>query len=392
MEPALNKADIEAKINQIKSFIEVDGTNPHLFINLGDLYHKISKNDEAEDCYLKSLKLSDSPVAQSRLGLVKISKHQFQDAENIFNKVIKTEEGESSTLIFNLALAQYHLMKWGRALKNFIKAMDNGVSETACLPHISRCYRHLYDFKSAKENCISWLDKTNSADAKGYLALLEMDSGNSAEANKLAYEVLKADPDNADAGIVIGTHLVEEHDILKARNQFNRIIKNENLNARALFGLGLTHMYEQEHAKALQYMEQGSSMIPNDTGMKVAIGWAKVNIQDLDGAEKVFMETIQINRKFPEGHGGLAYVLALKAKMHQAKESMEMAFSLDPDSFSASAAKSVIIGYEQNLDESTKYLSNVLESPQGPGQKSMMEHLEIYMKNHPPQKDKTDSE
>ena len=68
MEQTNIKTDIQDKISQYKSFLEVDPDNPQLLINLGDLYHKISMFDDAVGCYEKSLELTNSPIVKSRLG------------------------------------------------------------------------------------------------------------------------------------------------------------------------------------------------------------------------------------------------------------------------------------------------------------------------------------
>lgn len=371
-------SDIQKKIDQFKSFVELEPENPQLLINIGDLYHKISMCDEACNYYEKSLSIEPSDIVKSRLGAVKITQHQFHDAEIIFQQILDNDKDQPA-LLFNLALAQYHLRKWDEAIAGFINAMELDADKISCLSFLTRCHHHKHEFRQARKYCSQWQAETDSTTAKGYMALLEMDSGNPAQAVITARAVLELDPDNSDAAIVVGTSHIENQDVEMAENHFNNVLKREQNHPRALFGLGLSYMHRQQHKTAIGYMKQASKLMPTDTGIKIAIGWSQVADNDLNGAETSFRETIDLDRNFAEGHGGLAYVYALKGKMALAKKEMEKALWLDSTSFGAVASKSVIIGYEQGNQKATEYLADALERSPGPGQKPIIEHIQTYV-------------
>lgn len=373
--------DIKNKIGQYEQYLKVDPQNFQLLINLGDLYHRISDFNKAVDCYQKSLNLNDSDITKGRLASIKITQHQFEDAEEILFELLKGD-ADNSTLQFNLGLAQYQQKKWSESETSFKAALDKGADRVRCLAYISRCLHHQHLFDNAKVICNDWIKQSNSTEAQGYLALLEMDSGQSERGREIAYEVLKDDPDNTDAGIVIGISDIEEQNIEAAIKRFEKVLSNEATHPRALFGMGLTHMHQQRHAQAIKLMEDASRQMPNDTGIKVAIGWSKTTQQDFKGAEAVFREVIRVDRNFSEGYGGLAYIMALQGKLDEARDAMQRAQWLDPGSFGAAASQSVILGIEKGTDNAIEYLANALEMPPAPDQKPIIEHVRTYLKKY----------
>ena len=383
MNPQGNVTDIQNQIGQYEQFLKVDPQNPQLLINLGDLYHKISDFNKAVDCYQQSLELDDSDIAKGRLASIKITQHQFNEAEAILTE-LRHEDSDDPTLLFNLGLSQYYQEKWQEAEHNFRTALDKGADSARCYFYITRCLHHQHNFDDAKAICHDWVTLSQSTEARGYLALLEMDSGQSEKACEIAYEVLKDDPDNTDAGIVIGISDVEEQDIEGAVKRFEKVLFNDATHPRALFGLGLTHLHQQRHAQAIKLMDNAARQMPKDTGIKITIGWAKTSQQDFKGAEAEFREVIRLDRNFSEGYGGLAYILALQGKLAEAKEAMQRAQWLDPGSFGAAASQSVILGIEKGTDDAIEYLSNALEMPPAPGQKPIIEHVRTYLKKYGP--------
>lgn len=376
-----NIAEIQNKIGQYEQFLKVDPKNPQLLINLGDLYHRLSDFDKAVNYYRKSLELDDSDITRSRLASIKISQHQFDAAEEMLLGLVE-KEASNPALLFNLGLAQYHQRKWSEAETNFRKALEHGSDNAIGQEYLIHTLHHQHKFDEAKTMCHSWIDQSGSTKARGYLALLEMDSGQGEKAREIANAVLEEDPDNIDAGIVVGISDIEEQDIDVAIEQFERVLANQPDHPRALFGLGLSHLHQQHHDQAITLMEQAAKQMPRDTGIRVAMGWAKTTQQDFKGAEAIFREVIELDRNFSEGYGGLAYILALQGKINEARDAMQRAQWLDPGSFGAAASQSVLLGIEQGTDKATEFLANALEMPPAPGQKPILDHIRTYIEKH----------
>lgn len=378
MTPQNNISEIQNKIGKFQAFLEADPKNSELLLSLGDLYHSISDFDQASDYYQQSLEISNSDIAKSRLASIKISQHQFAEAETMLKELI-TDGPINPALEFNLGLAQYQQEKWKDALKHFKLVLDAGIESGKCLSYITRCYHQSGDMEQAKAYCTQWVENTKSSESKGYLALLEMDDLNHEKSRELAQEVLKSDPENADAAIVMGNYQVENQDIENAVEYYNTVLKANPKHPRALFGLGLTHLYEKNYNEAINLMESASNQMPNDTGVKIAIGWAKITNDDIKGAEQAFRDAIDIDRNFSEGHGGLSYTLVLQGQLESAKKEMKAAYRLDKNGFGVAASMAAFKSIDQGHEVATKFLAETLERPAVPGQKPMIEHIQTYL-------------
>lgn len=378
---ASDELSIRNRIAQYEQFLSTDPENQQLLLSLGDLYHQVSDFSNAVNCYQKTISIAPNAIAQGRLGAVFISQQQFDKAEEIFRTLLDKEHNNPA-LLFNLGLSQYYQRNWESAKDNFTRALEMGAEREHCLPYLAQSHHHLSQYDDAIAAANEWKSLSNSNRAKGYLALLQMDSGQAVAARELAYEVLKEEPDNSDAAVVVSTYEIEEQEIEAASERLRRVLAVNHDSPRAMFALGLTHLHQLEHDKAISLMEKASAKIPSDTGMKVAIAWAKTSKKDWAGAEKAFLDTIATDRSFADGHGGLAYIYALQGKVDLAKEELKTAQWLDPSSFGAVAAQSVLLGLEQGSEKAVNFLANALETPPGPGQKPIIEHIRTYMKKY----------
>ena len=382
---------IQEKIARYKTFAEADPNNPELWFTLGELYHKSANFSEALTSFDRVLSiLPDNAVALSNKGMVFISQHQFHDAEKLFSNLLRANPNDPA-LLFNNGLAIYHQERFADAYHYFCAAKDAGAAASACYPYMVRTQHHMGNLATAIQHCEEWISETGNNESKGYLALLEMDNHNKDKARQIAQAVLLNDPDNVEASIVAASYEVEDQDIEKAAALFDHALEVRPNQPRAMFGKGLTHLYNGNHAEAIRLIRAAAEAMPKDTGARVALGWAQITSQDFQGAEKTFREIIDIDRNFAEGHGGLAYVLAMQQKIDLANQSIKTATWLDPHCFGAGAARSVIIGSGGNTERSIKYLANLLEQPMGPGQKPMIEHIQVYLTKRAKQEEQNNS-
>jgi tetratricopeptide (TPR) repeat protein len=100
--------DVTGKVHRYESYVRADPGNPLLWMNLGDLYHKLSRFDEAIACFERCL--HDHPEytsARSNLAAVMISQHRFVEAERLLRALLE-EAGNDPALLFNLGVSLYY--------------------------------------------------------------------------------------------------------------------------------------------------------------------------------------------------------------------------------------------------------------------------------------------
>lgn len=384
METALSLDKLEKRVKQYEAYAKADPQNGLIWLTLGDLYHQQSRFDEARGCYEKCLALTpETNAARSRLASIFISQHRFDDAEAKLRELIATGDDDPAVL-HNLGLSLYYQKRWQEAETCFEQAHARGVSAPECFAYLSRCRHYAGDMQRAIEWCQQWVDARRDADGQGYLALLHMDNGNMAEAEPLARATLARSPHNADAAIVAGTASVERQEIKEAAAWFKRVVERQPDNARAWLGIGLVHMYLQQHEQAVEALQRARQLIPENSGTVVTLGWAKLAMRDISGAERVFREAVEVDRNFAESHGGLAVALAMQGKVDAAREAIKVATRLDSRGFGAAFAQSILLKLRGQDERATRLVAALLEQAPTEGARPLIEHIRDFLRTRVP--------
>jgi len=377
------REDMAGKIERYESYVRYDPGNALLWMNLGDLYHKVSRFDEAIACFERCL--HDHPEftsARSNLAGVMISQHRFAEAERMLRALL-TEAGGSADLLFNLGLSLFYQGRWAEAERAFGEAQACGLTTPESYAYRARCRHHAGDMGQAIQFCQQWVDATGNAESRGYLALLHMDQGDLAQARHLADEVIRISPDNVHAGLVLGTVSIEAQEIVQASAQFERILAREPGNARAWLGVGLARLYQQRHADAVAALEKAVQIIPDSVGIRVTLGWATLAGKDVVGAERTFRDAVEVDRNFGEAYGGLASALALQNRIDAAREAIRRARRLDPHGFGCLFAQTVVLKLQGKEQAATDLLANMLQQAPRPDGKTLIEQIEIFTRKNP---------
>jgi len=378
MMPDSAAGSLELSIAQHESYVKADPHNALLWLALGDLYHRAARFEEAvaafERCLVESPQHS---AARSRIASVRISQHRFSEAEAILLELV-AEEPDKAPLFYNLGIAQFYQDKWGEAQQSFDRALSLGLKTRDNLAYLTRSLHRLGRMSEAIESGSRWMAEAKDDASKAYLALLEMDDGNMPRARELAQEVLARDPENLHASTVAGTYSVEEQDMEAAERFFNNVLRREPENPRAWLGAGLVQLYQQKHAEAIAALEKAVSLMPDNSGTIVALGWARLAAKDARGAERTFRQAVAVDRNFAEAHGGLASTLALQARVDEAQQEVRVALRLDRAGFGASFARAVLLKIRGKEELAKELLAKVLQQAPAEGGKPLIEHLRIY--------------
>jgi tetratricopeptide (TPR) repeat protein len=381
MSPA---SDINQSIARYEAYVRADAQNPLLWLNLGELYHRASRLDEAIACFERCA--HDHPAyasARSHLARVLITQHRFPEAERIFRELLASQDRDPS-LLYNLALSLYYQKDWAAAEPLFLEAKEQGVATPDCFAYLARCRHYAGDLAAAQAWCQQWVDASRDVQSRGYLALLAMDSGQLTDARCLAAEVLAESPDNTHANLVAGTGSIEAQEIEQALRHFELAISREPDNPRGWLGVGLVHLYQQRSEEAIAALRKALDLLPDSVGVAVTLGWALLASRDARGAERIFRAGIEIDRSFGEAHGGLASALALQRRIDEAQQCIRRAERLDPTGFGAAFARTVVLKTQGHHDAATDLLARALQRSPQPDGKSLIEQIELFARKHPP--------
>ncbi len=376
--------DIHSAITRYESYVRADAQNPLLWLNLGELYHRVSRHDEAIACFERCL--NDHPQfsgARGHLARVFISQHRFTDAEKVLEGILASGD-QDPNLLYNLGLSVYYQRRWPEAEVYFLRAQQAGVTTPDCYAYLARCRHYAGDLQQAVKLCQQWIDTARDAQSLGYMALLQMDQGDMENAHRIARQVLAESPDNTHASIVAGTASIEAQEIESACSHFEQVLAREPDNARAWLGVGLARLYQQRHKEAVVALDKAAQLIPDSVGIAVTLGWAQLSSRDANTAERTFRRAVDIDRNFAEAHGGLAAALALQARVDEAQQAIRRAQRLDARGFGAAFARTVVLKLQGQHQAATDLLAGVLQQSPKPDGKTLLQQLELFTRKHPP--------
>lgn len=373
-----NPAELQKSIERYEQYVKVDPDNILLCMNLGDLYHQAGRLDDAIACYERCSSMQpEHPGVRSRIAAVMITQHRFADAEKVLRELLANGESDAA-LLHNLGLTLYYQKRWDEARSCFADASDNGLKAPMNYAYLARTLHQLGTMPEAIEAGRAWSESAQDIESKSYLALLYLDSGNTEGGRQLALDVLQTSPQDVDANVVAGVASAERQDNSDARAHFETALRHDSENGRAWLGLGLTHLYEQENEKAIDALENAVRIFPDNPGILVSLGWAKLIAKDPTGAERVFEHALQTDRNFGESHGGLAAALAFQQKLDRAQEEIKLARRLNPRGFGAEIAQTILLAVQGHEQAATEVFAKMLERSPQDGIAPLVEQLRIF--------------
>jgi tetratricopeptide (TPR) repeat protein len=281
-------------------------------------------------------------------------------------------------LLHNLGLTLYFQHHFADAAELFAEAATGGLAAATNFAYLARSFHHLGQMTDAIAAGERWMRLAPGVDSQSYLALLHMDDGNTEAGRQLALDVLLQDPENVDANVVVGSSMVERQESEQARRHFETALEQDRENGRAWLGLGLVHLYEQQHDQAISALQNAVRIFPDNSGMMVTLGWAKLINKDPAGAQQIFEIALNVDRTFSESHAGLAASLALQMKLDRAQEEVNLAKRLDRNSIGAEVAMSFIQAAHGNQQAAADAFSRALQRSPQEGLPPLIEHLKIY--------------
>ncbi len=369
------------EIERYESYVEADPENSLLWISLGDLYHRAGRFDNAIACYEKCLLFDeDDLVARSHLANALISQHRFTAAEQVLDSVLRATP-DDPVLLHNLGLTRFYQRRWADALDAFRAAHDHGLEDTRNLEYLVYATHHSDDTDGALALARQWLEAAPGPRTEGYVSMLEMDHGDMHAATERAQNVLRQEPDNPDASIVVGTWQIEQQEIDAAIEYFERVIRIEPDSPRGWQSLGMAYLYQRDFPRAIATFEKALTFMPDSATTFLLIGWAQLASKDAVAAERRFRQAIEADRNFGEAHGGLATALIFQNRQQEAREEIKRSLKLDPDGFGAVFANSIFLKLQGKGNMADKMLGRLFEQTPRKGEKPLIDYIQTFVRH-----------
>lgn len=354
--------ELQASLVRYRSYLAQDPNNLNLLYQIIDAQTRLGEYRLARNEITAALCMFPNDAGlRFRLATLELASGQSADAANTL-RALQSDGIDNSVIRYNLG---YAMMLQGdyesaKAVFEIIPSDDLKVPRSRVM--LARCLHHMDEMENGLEHIRKYVNgNEQDAEGLGVLALMEWDKGHYADAVAAAKRALVVDPNNIEAGIVMGSHALDEQDIDEAKDDFKRVIQRHRNNGRAWSGLGLAYMADMELTDAMSALQNAIKYMPNHIGTWHTLAWCQIVEGDLVSARSNLEAALALNRNFSESHGGLAVIAAMEKRYDDAEPLIRRALRLDPNSFSGRFAQSLLVNHT-DPENAAKLIREILNS------------------------------
>ncbi len=310
-----NRADGKETAKYMERLSSLDPDDLNLKVRLGILYTDLNRIDEAKGIFKEILEvIPTSDKILYYLGALYQQTNEFDDAITFFSR-IDTESSlfqdsnvQIGKMLNMMALDEYREGS-DRAMKKFVHFINTTSQKHSELNiELKTILAGFYDDIEQTERAISLLEDLNKdpafdSDNKYFLALLYEKDGRRKDAIATLKNIVKVEPDNADALNFLGYSLLEEGTELKLAFEFiSKAVKLRPDDGYIRDSLGWFHFKQGEYQKALEELSKAWSLVNNDSVITKHLAMAYERAGQLGKAEYYFKKALTFCKEDTEKH------------------------------------------------------------------------------------------
>lgn len=310
--------------NLFKSLLEKEPENIELLGELGGLYQKTGRDEDALSIYQQILAIDDKNLmAMNNLGSIYRKLKQYRESVSILEQGIIVDE-HNIQLFYNLGFTYKEMEKYPGAIHCFEMVIAHNKDDVLAYNHLGSIYSLQGDYSKAIEtlnrgvkidpnhpvlhlNLAHCYEKVGNVDAAsleyeaalrskpgwfeaidGYADLL-LSKDNAVHAQDLVGQALSLHPESAGMHTKMGHVYTQLDSFSEAQSQYNEALSLEPENTEALAGLADAYESDGKVLEALQTMETYEKLSPGDmdmlrqythillTGNKLAAAYEKIH-------------------------------------------------------------------------------------------------------------------
>jgi tetratricopeptide (TPR) repeat protein len=192
------------------------------------------------------------------------------------------------------------------------------------------------------------------------LGRLEKLTQNATEAEAAFQKALQQDPDNEDALSGLAMVYADKGDARKASELLDKLTK-KSPNPRAFALLASSYEQMREYALAANAYKQALQLDPGRVEIKQALAQDLALSNQFDEALKLYQEIAKANPKDAQSYLRMAQIYQQQKKYDEARQAMDKARALDPDSLEIRYNEARLLEAEGKVPQAIASLKNVLE-------------------------------
>lgn len=358
---------LRSQLERYYGFLKQDQSNPHLRGEVADLHLRLGEFAEARKVLEEALgHWPDDAGLKSRLASVAIAQNNPDEAIDLLQK-LRHSGSDHPVVRYNLAYAFMLTEHFAEAKDLLLTTLGFQQEVPGAQLLLARALHHLGEMDDAIKHARSYVAAhPEDSDGQGVLALLGLDSEDPVLAKEAGERALVSDPNNLYGLVTMGSLALAQQDDEQASSYFDRAVERHPKSGRAWSGKGLSAMLGMDLNGALEYFQNAVRHMPGHIGTWHSLAWCQILLNDLNGAQESLNKAMDIDRNFGETHGGLAVIAILQGRSDEAPDMIKRALRLDPRSFAARFAHSLLAG-KSDPKKAQQMIEKILRSPATPG-------------------------
>jgi tetratricopeptide (TPR) repeat protein len=152
------------------------------------------------------------------------------------------------------------------------------------------------------------------------------------EAERLAKEALRFEPENVQAHLLVGVVAGNLNRNEEALGHFKKVWEADPNSYEALFWLSTIHRRQSEHGLALEFAERALRLRPEDAHSHNSIGLCYMDLMRLEDAAKHLKRAADIRQDMPQIFHNLGTVLHMLGRDVEAAQAFDKSLMLSPRS------------------------------------------------------------
>lgn len=374
---SIQRSQLEQRLQRLLSYCALDANNVKLLRECIDVQYQLGHLDAARTQIHAALeKFPGDDQLQFQLATVEMASNHPELACELLRGLL-ARGFDNGSLRYNLA---YALGLCGRAGEGAATLDERWAEVCRDVPGApllkAKLQHHHADAKGAMATLRLHLEAAPAdAEGHGYLALLLSDDGDYQAAADHAQRALASDAEQYEALLALGMVALAQGDAVRAKAHFEKIAGRREEGGRGWLGLGLSEMAVGELAAGERALATAVACMPLHVGSWNTLAWAQISQGKLAEAEATLQHALDLDRSFSENHGSLAIVELMQGDLEAARRSAKRAERLDPHSFSAAFAHSMLMAKDGDQASAAAMVRDIMSRPLDQGGRTLNDAL-----------------
>jgi Flp pilus assembly protein TadD len=325
---ALAAADYQSAERGFQSVLHVEPRNIAALSNLGVIYSRTNRVDEAITVYRRALQLSpDDKALLMNLGLAYLRREEHSRALPLFARVVAIDPQHLQARQL-LAVCRAYTGQLEPAIRDLEALRTAAPRDENILFLLGFSYLKNHDSERAKAIFELMLETAGPVRAEFMAGKANYEAALFPEAEQSFLKVLRLDSRFPGVHLELGKVYISLRRTGEAMRELDLVLKEDSSNADANYILGSLLVQEDRCAEAIAYLERARTLKPDSWAIYFQLGKAKLRLEHAAEAVVLLQRAVELNPDESTVHYELARALQAGGRKQEAGRAFRRAQEL----------------------------------------------------------------